>query len=267
VLTAAPPSEAPAQLELLARLYDEYLASDGADGYMQAHADPAVVYHHVNVFGWYAAHIARGSCVLDWGCNHGPDSCLLRHRFGDELDLHACDFAPADAFGPFRDYARPKYTRLTDPIKLPYADGSFDAVVASGTLEHVAMDGESLKELYRVLRPDGILVVTYLPYEYSWSEWRLRSRNAPGHHRRRYTFGGLDRLLITHGFLPEQMDFQGLLPNRIAGKRKRPLWWSILRPILHPVVDALWRPVLRPLRYPFFRQTVLCALARKVYGF
>ena len=261
-----PASAVRARVDLLARLYAEQAASGAPDehGYLRNHGRPESIRHHVNVFEWYAALIKAHSSVLDWGCNHGPDSCLLRHRFGAELDLHACDFPAGDAFGPFRSYARAKYTRLTDPLKLPYANETFDAVIGSGALEHTAMDGEALKELYRVLKPNGLLVVTYLPHAYSWAEWRQRARGVD-FHRRLYTRRGFARLLLTHGFAPEQIQPQGFVPNRLP-THARPLWWRILRPALHPIVEALWEPILRPLRYPFFTHSVLCGTARKVFG-
>src|SRR4029434_2720414 len=100
------------------------------------------------------------------------------------------------------------------PLTLPYADESFDAVVGSGALEHTAMDGESLKELYRVLKPNGLLVVTFLPHAYSWDEWRRRSRSGDLH-RRLYTRRGFARLLLEHGLVPEQIELQGFVPNRL----------------------------------------------------
>jgi ubiquinone/menaquinone biosynthesis C-methylase UbiE len=38
---------------------------------------------------------------------------------------------------------------------LPYAPNTFDAVVASGVLEHTAMDMEALKALFRVTKTAG----------------------------------------------------------------------------------------------------------------
>lgn len=249
---------------LLSRLYAEQTALGGADehGYMRQHGQSGVVLHQVNVFEWYASLIAPGSTVLDWGCNHGPDSCLLRHRFGDELDLHACDFAAEDAFVAFRAFSRAKYARLTDPFKLPYANEAFDAIVGSGALEHAAMDGESLKELYRVLKPHGLLVVTYLPHAYSWDEWRRRSRGVD-FHRRLYTRRGFARLLLSHGFAPERIELQGFVPNRLR-ERRRPLWLRVLGPALPAVAESLWKPVFRTIRYPLFAHSVLCGVARKV---
>jgi SAM-dependent methyltransferase len=257
-------SEVRARAELMARLYAEQSALGDSDthGYMRDHGQPGAVLHHLNVFEWYSAHIEPRSTVLDWGCNHAPDSCLLRHKFGDDLDLRACDFVPEETFEAFRSYARARYTRLADPFHIPYADETFDTVVGSGTLEHTAMDGESLKELHRVLKPGGLLVVTFLPYAYSYDEWRRR-RTGRGCHRRLYTRRGFARLLLEHGFVPERIELQGFVPNQLPGPR--PLWWRVLRPALHPIADAIWKPLLRSLRYPFFAHSVLCGLARKVH--
>ncbi|MCI0702481.1 MAG: class I SAM-dependent methyltransferase [Planctomycetia bacterium] len=261
MLTTISESTARAGLELLSRLYREQLEL-GESQYLREHAHPATVLHHVNVFEWYVRHLKPHQSILDWGCNHGPDSCLLRNWFGESIELHACDFAAQSAFPVFRGSARAEYTQLTNPLNLPYSANRFDAIVASGVLEHTAMDGEALKELYRVLRPDGPLVITYLPHAYSWVEWSRRSRRKD-YHRRLYTKRGLSSLLLSHGFEPLEVEFQGYLPNRLT-THKRPLWWRLLRPLFHPIVDALWKPVLQPLRRPFFTQTVLCAVARKM---
>jgi SAM-dependent methyltransferase len=256
-------SEARDRVELLTRLYHEQ-AGRGNAAYLHSHGQPGAIAHHVNVFEWYSGYLEGRTSVLDWGCHHGPDSCLLRNRFGSGLDLSACDFAGADEYHAFRDYAQPRYTRLTDSLTLPYPNESFDAVVGSGVLEHTAMEGESLKELYRTLRMGGLLVVTYLPYAYSWDEWRRRSRGVD-FHRKRFSRRAFSALLLSHGFVPLDIRFQGYVPHRL-GSGRRPLWWKLLRPMLHPVVEALWEPVLRPLRYPFFNQSVLCGVARKVDG-
>jgi SAM-dependent methyltransferase len=261
--TALRSSDACDRVTLLTRLYAEQ-GTAGNALYLHTHGQPAAIAHHVNVFEWYAPYLEGRSAILDWGCHHGPDSCLLRHRFGDALDLSACDFPGEEEYAPFRSYAHPRYTQLTDPLKLPYADESFDAVVGSGVLEHTAMEGESLKEVYRVLRPKGVFVVTYLPYAYSWGEWRRRVRKVDFHWKL-FTRRGFSRLLLSHGFQPLDVRFQGYVPHRLRGGG-RPLWWKILRPALHPIVEALWEPVLRPLRYPFFGQSVLCGVARKVDG-
>jgi len=47
-----------------------------------------------------------------------------------------------------------------DAQHLPYPDGLFDKVVCSSSLEHFPEDIAALKEMNRVLKPDGRLVLT-----------------------------------------------------------------------------------------------------------
>jgi SAM-dependent methyltransferase len=46
-----------------------------------------------------------------------------------------------------------------DLTALPFADGSFDMVLCSHVLEHVADDGRAMTEVRRVLRPEGMAVL------------------------------------------------------------------------------------------------------------
>lgn len=186
-------------VQLLLGLYEKQLREDDHP-YLAEHARPACVKSHVRVFEWYSRYLRPGR-VLDWGCHHGPDSCLLRARFGEGMELHGCDFHGTERFGVFRGYSGVDYRQLRDPFGLPYQEEYFDAIVASGMLEHAAMDNECLKEAYRVLKPGGRLVITYLPNAWSIQEWLLRVRGADAH-LRRYTRHGFTRQLLHHGFLP-----------------------------------------------------------------
>lgn len=187
-------------IDVLLSLYERQLRGDDHP-YLANHARLAWVRGHVRVFDWYSRYLRTPGAILDWGCHHGPDSCLLRARFGDSVDLYGCDFHGPDRFSAFRDYCGMQYRQLRDPFELPYGDQEFDAIVASGMLEHAAMDNVCLKEAYRVLKPGGRLVVTYLPNAWSLQEWRLRASGADAH-QRRYTGRGFTRQLLHHGFLP-----------------------------------------------------------------
>jgi len=50
--------------------------------------------------------------------------------------------------------------RCEDMQRLTYADASFDLITHTEVLEHVPDDVAALKELYRVLRPGGVMVFT-----------------------------------------------------------------------------------------------------------
>jgi SAM-dependent methyltransferase len=55
--------------------------------------------------------------------------------------------------------AAPGVDVVGDIHGLPFADGSFDAVFCTGTLEHITDPFRAIQELRRVLRPGGILYV------------------------------------------------------------------------------------------------------------
>ncbi len=154
------PSQSPSLGHILNQLYREQLALRPDDPYLAEHATERNIANQVRTFEWYLPFLPCRGAVLEWGCNHAPDSCLLRATLANALDLHGCDFREPDQYRVMYDFAGLAYTRLSHVVMLPYGADMFDAVIASGTLEHVAMDYESLKEIYRVLKPDGTLILT-----------------------------------------------------------------------------------------------------------
>jgi ubiquinone/menaquinone biosynthesis C-methylase UbiE len=234
--------------ERLTRLYDEERQRND-NQYLREHGQAHVVRHQVNVFCWYAQQLPESGAFLDWGCNHGPDSCLLRHQMGDSADLYACDFTNDDDYPVFRQFAVAQYRKLTDIVELPYPDSSFDAVIGSGVLEHVAMDYESLKEVYRVLKPGGLLVVSYLPHALSWTEWYRRAIRKEGFHRRLYRKSVFAQLLKSTGFYPEFVGYHTGLPDWLNGSRLRSIQKALSRRLS-----------------PVFRHDIIRALARKMHS-
>jgi sterol 24-C-methyltransferase len=107
-----------------------------------------------------------GSRVLDAGCGEGDVAIRLRTRFGLEVD-------GVDVLGFNIRRARRKAAKLglTDSVRfqcldysdLPFPDQTFDGVYTMETLVHAFDHRQALRELGRVLRPGGTLVL----FEYS----------------------------------------------------------------------------------------------------
>jgi SAM-dependent methyltransferase len=148
--------------------------------------------------------------VLDWGCRHGADSAMLRHWFGDSVELDGCDRDP-EPYAAFASYAGMRYSQLSHPFELPYEDARFDTVIASGVLEHVSHPAESLLELGRVLRWGGRLVITFLPNLFSYTEVAMTLARKL-HHERRYTRRRIARELAVAGFEVIESGFHQVLP-------------------------------------------------------
>ena len=209
---------------ILRQLYEKQLHLRPEDEYLRRHVRPQFLAGSIRVFEFYSRHLPPAGRVLDWGCRHAPDACLIRARRPD-LAIEACDLFDADHYPVFHRYADLSYRKLDHIYRLPYPDAAFDAIIASGVLEHVPMDYESLKELHRVLRPDGRLIITYPPNKTSVEEWLLRRRSRYSH-KRLYSKSELRRLLLHTGFRPlieghqTQLD---LLPGPWSMESLRPL--------------------------------------------
>ena len=98
--------------------------------------------------------------ILDFGCGSG-DIALHLSTAGHRVtgyDLSASMIEQAQRAD--REQRVRWIARANDSEVLPFADGSFDAVVASSVLEYVPNLDAALRELARVLRPDGWLFAT-----------------------------------------------------------------------------------------------------------
>jgi SAM-dependent methyltransferase len=179
--------------------------------------------------------------VLDWGCGKGHITYLLRKQ---GFNVTACDRQdPRDdsAFGqetPIIGEQNINVVPLRDAVALPFESGSFDCVVSSGVLEHVADDLGSLKEIRRILTPQGLLFVTFLPYHLSWTQAAARIRGND-YHDRLYWRRRVSELAFASGLSVQGMWFGQLFP-----KNSVPL---SLDPIFEPIDRALCS--YSPLKY------------------
>jgi len=102
------------------------------------------------------------SRILDLGCGSASISSCLAHRFPHLF------FLGADGdHGLLRlASARGLATRQVNFDEcLPFADAEWDVVLMIDTIEHVKSRSDALREVCRILKPDGLLVVFTPPYD------------------------------------------------------------------------------------------------------
>ncbi len=105
-----------------------------------------------------AHRFAAGRDVLDIACGEGYGSHALAQvaRSVVGVDIAAEVVAHAN-----RRYATAACRFLEGSVTaVPAADQAFDVVACFETLEHVAQQAEAVAELRRVLRPDGVLLIS-----------------------------------------------------------------------------------------------------------
>lgn len=215
--------------QLLEHLRATYLGAGAhhTDPYLERHSRENSLRRQVDAFLRYRNYVATDAAVLDWGCKHAPDACLLRSELGDDLRIVGYDFDRGDAYLPFYESARLEFRQADHPYLLPFDDQSFDVVVGSGVLEHVAQPAASLTELHRVLRVGGVFVITFLPNRWSWTECLLRISGSNHFHRRRYTLASIRRFLLDHGFETQADGFHQFVPGQRGGRLAESMWrWN-----------------------------------------
>jgi ubiquinone/menaquinone biosynthesis C-methylase UbiE len=105
-----------------------------------------------------AGEVPAGGAVLDYGCGTG--------NIADALARAGYSVTGVDISGAMIEAARARlsttgnFHHITKSGPLPFPAATFDACVASSVLEYVDDPRAILRELVRVLRPSGRLVVT-----------------------------------------------------------------------------------------------------------
>jgi SAM-dependent methyltransferase len=106
---------------------------------------------------WWAAALVPGKRVLDAGCGTAYGSEILARSGASEVVGVDLDQAVVEAA---RASTGTVSLEVADVRHLPYPDASFDAAVCFEVIEHVDDPETILDELRRVLRPDGLLIVS-----------------------------------------------------------------------------------------------------------
>jgi SAM-dependent methyltransferase len=173
--------------------------------------------------------VRAGSRVLDAGTGFGRHAFELARQGARVVALdQAADEVTGtrDTLAAMVDAGEVRADRCAgvlrgDATRLPFRDASFDAVITSEVLEHIADDTVAIAELVRVLRPGGVFAATvpsWLPEKVNWmisNEYHAPS--AVGGHVRIYSSAELKAKLRAAGLT--------LAGSHHAHALHSPYWW------------------------------------------
>ena len=136
---------------------NEYTMGYGDDGKMLSYRDAST---HA---AFLLPHLQPGMSVLDGGCGPGTITIGLAKAvypgntvgidIGEEPVCNAEELAKEQAYTNVR-------FEVANLNEIPFEDSSFDAVFSHNVLEHLQHPEEVLSEMYRVLKPGGVIGVT-----------------------------------------------------------------------------------------------------------
>jgi ubiquinone/menaquinone biosynthesis C-methylase UbiE len=112
---------------------------------------------------YQALDLQPGMRVLDAGCGTGNFEHFLHQKNPPGVCIDAIDFSAAMlavAAKKNADLGNVEFSRGDLGARLPYADASFDRILSINVLYALPDPDSTMRELLRVLKPGGIIVVT-----------------------------------------------------------------------------------------------------------
>jgi len=137
--------------------------------------------------------------ILDVGCGTGANLLMLS-KYGDAEGVDVSE----DALAFCRERGL-ENVKLGAAEELPYDDGTFDLVTALDVVEHLDDDLAGLREMRRVLRPGGRVLLFVPTFMFLWG-----LQDDVSHHRRRYRMPELRRVLEHAGFEIERTTYANI---------------------------------------------------------
>jgi SAM-dependent methyltransferase len=134
--------------------------------------------------------LQRESLTMDIGCGVGSNLSLLKaiglKAMGCDRSFDNLLLAKNKFFLPFIN---------GDLENLPIRSSSVELVIATDVLEHLEDDIAGVRELCRILRRNGYLIVTVPAFQFLWG-----TQDIVTGHKKRYSKRGISNVLKQNGF-------------------------------------------------------------------
>lgn len=199
----------------------------------------------------FASTLCEGQEVLDIASGEGYGSAMLSRRARSVLGVDISEEAVANARSAYPPASHPNLRfEVGSVLAIPAPDRSFDRVVSFETIEHLAEHEGMLRELRRVLRDDGLLVIStpdrrhYSDERGFENEFHVRELYADEFDALlRTRFGEIawygQRFLIASAILPRRAEVRSLDALSDDGQTAVNRLAPLERPIYHLAVCAV----------------------------
>ncbi len=134
--------------------------------------------------------------MLDVGCGTGANLEMLAGfgvAEGVDVSAEALEFCNSRGL---------RNVKQGEAEKLPYGDSTFDLVTGLDVVEHLDDDLGGLREMYRVLKPGGSVLLFVPAFNFLWGV-----QDDISHHRRRYTLPLFLDVIKRAGFEVERASY------------------------------------------------------------
>lgn len=216
-----------------------------------------------------ARYVRPGAKVLEFGCGSGLFVGELAdagfESFGVDISEDAVKFGELQGV---RNLA------VIEGHRINFPDNTFDVVLSLDVIEHLENEEWALREVERVLKPGGLVVIMAPAYQFLWGV-----QDEAAHHYRRYTMRGLVKTVRsstslavvrksyfnTFLFLPIALV---RLVCRCFGIRGRESDFDLNSPLVNRIFFGVFnaeRKLLRHARFPF-GVSLLVVLEKRVAG-
>ncbi len=178
--------------------------------------------HFLTQKPWYISSLKKGDAILDLGSGNGQSaikaSRYVKKVVGLEIDDGLIEIAKKSI--KIEKLKNVNFIKADLEKNLDFKNDSFDKILFLDVLEHLASRDQILKEIKRILKPNGVLLVSIPNKDTSWKKLQksvgINYYSDPDH---KIEFGkrDIEVLLEKHGFniqkfsyAPVDTPFRGL---------------------------------------------------------